>query len=175
MSEKQHISQDTYAAFQNNLLSQNQQQDFLSHISSCNFCSEQFANYMTSNIMKAPRGFKENILDQVKRPEVQLVVNSKMVSKKMQLVWYSIKVGVATVSALVLLTTTISWSNAMTSLDLTDSSAWNHELEDEEQQQHIFSFTTRLRENADNVSNRMLDFSNLLIRKEETNNDKKEK
>lgn len=163
MKQHQHISDQDLIAFQNHTFRPEEQMEFLSHISSCTHCSDQLASHMNGQLMEAPRRMKETLLAKAQSPEVQLVVKSKEVSKKIELLWYSLKVGAATVGALLLLATTIQFGNL-------GENTWEppikqeHEIPVEEEQDTDLSFTSKLRDNADKLSNQMQNFTNNILK-----------
>ena len=56
-----------------------------------------------NELLHAPTHMKEEILLKSKSPVIQLAIESKRVSKKVQLFWYSLKISAAVVVALTLL------------------------------------------------------------------------
>jgi hypothetical protein len=140
---------------------------FLEHICSCNHCSDQLATFMTEDIIPAPRDMKENIIKATKRPEIQIAIKSREASKQIQLLLYSLKVGTAAVAAIALLLLSMniqgSFSNAESFTTI------NTVKEDN------VSLTDTIRDNMNNISKNMLDFSNNIIKMEVTENDQKEK
>lgn len=106
-----HVSRENLLAFKQDKMVFQEKLLFLNHISSCTYCSEQFAEVMTEEIVPAPKDMKENILRAISNPEVRISKNVKQVSKRIQLLVYSLKVGFATVTALVLLLSTVNNSN----------------------------------------------------------------
>lgn len=166
MKQHQHITEQDILAFQNQTFRPEEQMDFLSHISSCTHCSDQFASHMNHHLMEAPRRMKETLLAKSQSPEVQLMVKSKEVSKevskKIELFWYSLKVGAATLGALLLLVTTIQLGNH-------DKTTWEYptkqeyETNDQNDLDDI-SITSKLRDNADKLSTRMQNFTNNILK-----------
>lgn len=57
----------------------------------------------TEGLITAPAHMKQEILERSRRMDVQLVVQSRRLSKKMQLFFYSLKVGAAVAMALFML------------------------------------------------------------------------
>ncbi|MDF2941496.1 MAG: hypothetical protein K0S01_354 [Herbinix sp.] len=167
MNENKHISDLDLLAFSQNTMDKKDVEALLEHICSCNFCSDQLAAMMAGEMITAPRDLKDNILKATKRPEIQLAIKAKETSKRMQLFLYSLKVGTATIGALLLLVLTMNFSNfSNTGYEPKD---FYNSSEDK------ISMTTTIKNVMDNISNSMLDFSNNIIKTEVTKNDQKEK
>lgn len=162
MNDKKHIDKNDYILFQKNQMNRNETEEFLKHISSCDFCADQFATLMSEDIIMAPRDMKENLIRATRRPEVQIARRANETTKKMQLFWYSVKVGTATVCALLLLLLTINFADSPNQFKII-------------QPENSKSFTTTLRNNMDNISNSMLNFSNNIMKTEVTDHDQKKK
>jgi hypothetical protein len=148
-------------------MDQKEAEKFLEHICSCNFCSDQLAAIMGEEMITAPRDLKDNILKATKRPEVQLAIKAKETSKRMQLFLYSLKVGTATIGALLLLVFTMNFSNF--------SGVGNAPKDFYNSSKDKISMTTTIKDFMDTISNSMLDFSNNIMKTEVTKNDQKEK
>lgn len=110
MNEMTHTSQSDFDAFKHDLMHQKEKEAFLEHICSCDYCSEQFAISMSDIVIEAPKNMKKNILMATMRPEVQLAIKIKETSKRMELFLYSLKVGAATIVALLILLLTMNTS-----------------------------------------------------------------
>jgi uncharacterized protein YuzB (UPF0349 family) len=167
MSDNKHISETDLLAFHQNTLDHKEMEKFLEHICSCDYCSDKLAALIEGDMMTAPRDLKENILKATKRPEVQLAIKVKQTSKRMQLFIYSLKVGTATIGALLLLVLTMNFSSI--SINGNVLNHLNNNTEDN------ISMTTTIKDIMDSISNSMLDFSNNIMKTEVTKNDQKEK
>jgi len=167
MNDIKHISEIDLLAFHQNTMDQKETEKFLEHICSCNFCSDQLAAIMAGEMITAPRDLKDNILKATKRPEVQLAIKAKETSKRMQLFLYSLKVGTATIGALILLVFTMNFSNF--------SGVGNAPKDFYNSSKDKISMTTTIKDFMDTISNSMLDFSNNIMKTEVTKNDQKEK
>ncbi len=161
MNENEHISREDFALFQNDRINQSDKENFLKHISSCNHCADQFAVLMSEELITAPRDMKANILKATRRPDVQLAIKARETSKRIQLLIYSLKVGTATVCALLLLLFTMNFSN----MDNMHNKLQVVESKDK------FSLTTMIRDGVDQINNSMLEFSNNIMNTEVTNHD----
>jgi hypothetical protein len=167
MNDTKHISQEEFNAFQSNQLDVEQTEIFLTHICSCNFCSDQLANLMSEEIIPAPRDMKDNILKATKRPDVQLAKKARETSKQMQLFLYSLKVGTATIGALLLLLLTIN----MTELPSSQHKPQITQTITED----TSPISTSIRDGIATIKKRLFDFSNNIMNTEVINNDQKEK
>ncbi|MDD3173227.1 MAG: hypothetical protein PHF63_06155 [Herbinix sp.] len=167
MNEKEHISETDYYIFQHGIMNQTDKVKFLEHICSCNYCADQFATLISSEIIAAPRDMKSNILKATKRPEIQLAVKARETSKRMQLFIYSLKVGTATVCALLLLLLTMNISHIDTTLNIPENTLSEVQIDKEDNE----SLTSTIRDGMDTISNNMLDFSNNIMKTEVTDND----
>ncbi len=173
MNDRQHIAEETYLDFVQDKLNPDDTLEFLAHISSCNHCADRLDTYLSAATLPAPRDFKEKVLTATRRPEVKLAMKARESSKKMQLLFYSLKVGTATIAALIMLILTM---NAASPLDSGISRPETQETHESifSSEDH-YSFTDRLRDNMYKLSDSMKDFSNNIIHMEVTKNDKKEK
>ena len=166
MNDLKHITESELYAFRHELMSQEEKEDFLAHICICNYCSDLFAEAMSEEMITAPKNMKDNLLRAAKRPEVQLAVKARETSKQMQLFLYSLKVGSATVLALLLLLFTVNFNS---SIPLHSSSILNptvgHEVSaHEESEPDTPSLSTRIRDNMNKISSNILDFSNNIMK-----------
>ncbi len=95
--EKQHIDSKR---FKDNLT-----QEECAHLASCPFCRERFADYIeTQELITAPRHLKSDILERSRNLDVQLIAGTNHLSKRLQLFYFSLKVGAAVLCALTMLT-----------------------------------------------------------------------
>ncbi len=166
MNEMTHTSKADFDAFKRDLMQQKEKEAFLEHICSCDYCSEQFAISMSEVLIEAPRNMKENILMATMRPEVQLAIKIKESSKRMKLFLYSLKVGAATIVALLVLLLTMNTSNFHESTAFSKSPS-NATITKEDK----IPLTAVVRDNMDAFSNRLLVLSNNIMNMEVTNND----
>jgi hypothetical protein len=172
MYDNHHISQAELIQFQNDLMDPQEKIKFLEHISTCDFCAEQFADGMIGQTLTAPPDLKGNLLSAVKRPEIQIARKVNETSKRMQLLWYSIKVGTAAIGAFTVLILAMNFSNNMPSIK---DNPVPITKEDTESSEDKFSLTTAIKEGMNSFSNSILDFSNNILQSEVNDHDKKEK
>ncbi len=72
----------------------------LAHLSSCQFCREQIAlQTEKQELLAAPARMKSEILSKLNRPEVQIIAKSNRISKKLELFYFSLRVGTAVLCA----------------------------------------------------------------------------
>lgn len=167
MNTKPHVTRTELIAFGQETMTLEEKEAFLEHICSCNHCSDQLATFMAEDIIPAPRDMKENILKATKRPEVQIAIKSREASKRIQLLLYSLKVGTAAVAAIALLFLSMNFQGSLSNAE--NFTNINTVTEDN------VSLTDTIRDNMNNISKNMLDFSNNIIKMEVTENDQKEK
>lgn len=76
----------------------------LAHLSSCQFCREQIAlQTEKQELLAAPARMKSEILSKLNLPEVQIIAKSNRISKKLELFYFSLRVGTAVLCSLALL------------------------------------------------------------------------
>ena len=167
LSNARHVSQEELTAFSRDSMTAGEQEAFLEHVCSCNYCSELLATCMADEIIPAPRNMKENILKAAKRPEVQIAIKSREASKQLQLFLYSLKVGTAAIAAIALLLMSMNFSSII-------SDPENYRPSKTVKEDRV-SLTDTIRDRMNNISRNMLDFSNNIIKMEVTDYDQKEK
>lgn len=140
---------------------------FLEHIGTCNYCADQLAHKVeTDGLLKAPPDFKESVMAQTKSVRLQTELAIHKTSAKMQLLFYSLRVGGAILGALVIL----FLSGA--ALSLHSGQAANNKLPKyTNQRQENFSFSKKLDEGSRYLNQILQDFSDQLIHMEGSNND----
>ena len=104
---KRHITDDDLSAFVQDRMSGKEKEELLVHVCTCVYCADQFADVIAGNMVLAPKQMKENLLEAVKSPKIQVETQTKRISNKCKLILYSLKVGVAATSALLLLLFTV--------------------------------------------------------------------
>ena len=166
MNNKSHVTTAEFIAFQQETMTMEETQAFLEHICSCNHCSDQLDTFMTDCIIPAPRNMKENILKASKRTEIQIAIKSREASKRIQLLLYSLKVGTAAVAAIALLLLSMNFQSNLSNTE----SFTNMKIHNEGNT----SFTNTIRDNMNDISKNILDFSNNIINMEVTDHDQKE-
>ena len=166
MNIKPHVTTNELIAFRQETMTMEENQAFLEHICSCNHCSDQLAAFMSEDLIPAPRDMKENILKATRRPEVQIAIKSREASKRIQLLLYSLKVGTAAVAAIALLLLSMNYQ-----INLPETGGFTNNKFNKEDN---VSLTDTIRDNMNNISKNILDFSNNIIKMEVTDHDQKE-
>ncbi|WP_075719010.1 hypothetical protein [Roseburia sp. 499] len=108
---EQHITREMFECWQQGKMEGQREEEFLRHTGTCTFCAEQFGIWMEENLMEPPAYLKEEITRRTRQIDVQTAVKVKQTSKQMQLMIYSLKVGLAVVASIFLLTVTSSIQN----------------------------------------------------------------
>lgn len=81
-----------------------EQMEVMEHISKCEYCASAFAAVAEEMmLMTAPTNLKSRILHQAETLPVQLQVKQHILSKRMQLMLYSLKIGAAVLCSIMLL------------------------------------------------------------------------
>lgn len=98
-----HIEDEKLKQFSQGTLETDEIIKLLEHMKDCSYCTEQFMQIEENNQMKAPVYLKDNILNRTKMPDIKVKTQLKVVSKKTELFFYSLKTTAAVVCALLLL------------------------------------------------------------------------
>lgn len=147
------------------MLEQGMTDQMMEHIGKCSYCADLFAEYVEKNTMvSAPRDLKENIMAKSRNLDVRVIAASNQLSKRLQLFYYSLKVGAAVLCVLTLLTVTPGLASHLRPAALSFE-----RLERLEQGRISWSFY----ENAEQLTERLNQFS--IFNLEVNKNDKKEK
>ncbi len=158
-----HISFATLTAFKQDKLKLAELEEFLVHISSCDYCSDLLAKSMDEELISAPVDMKTNIINKSKHFSVQLS-KRKEASKQMQLFKYSLRVVTASLFAVFLIFST----NKIPYISNEDiKPAIEIPIRDLNQP----SLTVSIRNNMDQFSHEILEFSNTIINAEVIKND----
>ncbi|HBI73852.1 MAG TPA: hypothetical protein DEG06_05040 [Lachnospiraceae bacterium] len=166
---KKHISQADLSFFLQDKMSSEEKVTFLEHICSCDYCSDLLAQSIEAELITAPVDMKANIISTISRPDQLVAKKVKEVSKRMQFLLYSLKVSAAAIGALIVLL-------AM-NVNYTPNSPSRTEIRKEISidRYNAPSITASIRSNMDDLSNRILEFSNIIMNKEVFEYDQKEK
>jgi hypothetical protein len=167
---RKHISQSDLSDFLQDKMNSEDKVTFLEHICSCDYCSELLAQSMEPELIAAPVDLKANLINTIKRPDVLLTKKVKEASARMQFLLYSLKVGTAAVGALILLL-------AMNMNHTPPGDPWQARVPKivSIHEHDTPSITASIRSNMDDLSNRILEFSNNIINTEVFEYDQKEK
>lgn len=102
-----HISKEEWMKFSQGVMTSEEEGKLYTHVGTCTYCAEQFANIVEVDFFaEPPKYLFEEIMDRSKRADVQAAVTVRKTSKKMKLLFYSLKVGFAVAASIFLLTVT---------------------------------------------------------------------
>lgn len=161
--DKKHISSSELTAFKQDMLMPSNLEDFLEHITNCDYCANSLAESMEDETISAPVDMKENILNNSKRFHVQTSKN-EIASKQMQLLKYSLKVITASLCAIILVLSTTKIPPS-TYIDI------NTPIEESVRVPEHPPLTATIRNKMDQFSNEILEFTNTIINMEVLKND----
>ena len=101
-----HIEKEVLEKLYRGELPLEEQLEVLDHMSNCDYCASAFANVAEEmTLMTAPKNLKSSILHQAGELPVQLQAKQYILSKRMQLMLYSMKIGVAVACAILMIFT----------------------------------------------------------------------
>ncbi len=130
-----HINADVFCDWQTGRMGRNEEEKFLEHIGVCTFCAQRFGDWMEKGVTdveapaelmqyaedasqwnrsllsEPPAYLKEEILQRSRQIDVQASMHIKETSHKMQLLMYSLKVGLAVMASIFLLMVTSNIQN----------------------------------------------------------------
>lgn len=104
--EQEHITKEIFDCWRQGNMTESQEEAFLRHTGTCTFCAERFGEWMNEMLVEPPAYLKEEISRRTRQLDVQTVVKVKQTSKQMQLLMYSLRVGLAVAASIFLLTVT---------------------------------------------------------------------
>lgn len=105
--ENTHITKEEWMKFAQGAMSADEEERLYTHVGNCTYCAEQFANIVEVDFFaEPPKYLYEEILERSKKADVQAAVTVKKTSKRMKLLFYSLKVGFAVAASIFLLTMT---------------------------------------------------------------------
>ncbi|EOS45968.1 hypothetical protein V1226_11300 [Lachnospiraceae bacterium JLR.KK009] len=184
-----HISRDLFCDWQEGKLGTPEETDFFTHIGACTFCAGQFANWMEEGfldeeglalgqapngslgkgtpLMEPPKYLKEEIISRTRQLDVQAAVKIKETSKQVQLMVYSLKVGLAVAASVFLLTVTADIQNmGFGQPQQPQAPPGNQQAVQEEQkgQGAEGNLISRLRQGSKDITGLLNEFSNGLFR-----------
>lgn len=101
-----HVEKEVLEKLYRGDLPLDEQLEVLEHISSCEYCAAAFAEVAEKmTLMKAPANLKSSIMHQAGALPVQLQTRKYALSKNMQLMLYSMKIGAAVLCSIIMLFT----------------------------------------------------------------------
>lgn len=172
-----HISRDLFCDWQESRLKGREETDFFTHIGACTFCAEQFGNWMEEGLSdemgreqfltmeeEPPRYLKEEIRNRTRQLDVKASMKLKETSRQVQLMLYSLKVGLAVAASIFLLTITSNIQNMGINQELPEKQ-WMEERQDEkERQEREESIAGKLRRGSREITAILNEFSSGLFR-----------
>lgn len=152
--EKAHITKEEWMRFAQGNMSADEEERLYSHVGTCTYCAEQFANIVEVDFFaEPPKYLYEEILERSKKADVQAAVTVKKTSKKIKLLFYSLKVGFAVAASIFLLTMTTAVQQS--SMELPEEPPKKAEMSLTEKINHGSSkITSKLQ----SMTNRVFDF-----------------
>ena len=101
-----HLSENDFEAWERGILSGTQQEAFLTHTANCPHCGDAWFAYMSRHaeaLPEPPAYLAEEITERVHQPDVVVAQKAYATSKRVQLLLYSLKVGVALAASIYML------------------------------------------------------------------------
>ena len=101
-----HLTDHDFEAWEQCVLSDTQMEAFLTHTANCPHCGDAWFVYMsrhTETLPEPPAYLAEEITERVHEPDVVIAQKAHTTSKKVQLLLYSLKVGVALAASIYML------------------------------------------------------------------------
>lgn len=96
--QQKHLTETDFEKWEQGVLSPAQMEHFLTHTANCPYCGDAWMAYMEHHseaLEQPPAYLAEEIGERVHQPDVVLAQKAHTTSKRMQLLLYSLKVGVA--------------------------------------------------------------------------------
>lgn len=169
--EQRHITREMFDGWQQGTLGPGQEKAFLEHTAKCTFCAERFGSWMEENLMEPPAYLKEEIIQRTGQPAVQAAVKVKRTSKQMQLMMYSLRVGLAVVTSIFLLTVTASIQNMNLELprqqERTEEQSRREEQREYESRKKKDGFLEKLNQGSNFVADTLNQMTNSLFQIEQ--------
>ena len=101
-----HLTERDFEAWEQGILSGIQAETFLTHTANCPHCGDAWFSYMSRHeeaLVEPPAYLAEEITERVHQPDVVIAQKARTTSKKVQLLLYSLKVGVALAASIYML------------------------------------------------------------------------
>ena len=101
-----HLTDRDFGAWERGILSGIQAEAFLTHTATCPHCGDAWFSYMSRHeetLVEPPAYLAEEITERVHQPDVVIAQKAHTTSKKVQLLLYSLKVGVALAASIYML------------------------------------------------------------------------
>ncbi|MCI8327067.1 MAG: hypothetical protein HFI37_04750 [Lachnospiraceae bacterium] len=105
--KQRHITKEEWMKYAQGTMSEREEEYLYTHVGCCTYCAEQFANIVEMDFfVEPPKYLCEEIVERSKKVDIQAAITAKETSKKMRLLFYSLKVGFAVAASIFLLTVT---------------------------------------------------------------------
>lgn len=98
-----HVTEADLRAWASGKFSEEEEQAFLTHTGSCDFCAELLAAYLEQDPAEPPAYLREEILEKSRSVGMQTARTIYQTSRQMRLFLYSLKVGFAVAVSLLML------------------------------------------------------------------------
>jgi len=98
-----HVTAEKLKAWAAGQLSEAEERQMLEHIGGCDYCAEQMARFLEGDLAEPPAYLQEEIMERSRQPDVRTARTIYETSKRMRLLVYSLKVGLAVAFSLFLL------------------------------------------------------------------------
>lgn len=101
-----HLTDHDFEAWEQSSLSDTQMEAFLTHTANCPHCGDAWFAYMsrhTEALPEPPAYLAQEITERVHQPDVVIAQKAHTTSKRIQLLVYSLKVGVALAASIYML------------------------------------------------------------------------
>ena len=101
-----HLTEHDFEAWEKGILSGAQMEAFLTHTANCPHCGDAWFVHMSrqeETLVEPPAYLAEEITERVHQPDVVIAQKAHTTSKKVQLLLYSLKVGVALAASIYML------------------------------------------------------------------------
>lgn len=120
---KKHICRESFCNWQQQKLTNQEEDQFLEHIGACTFCAEQFGSWMEEALLpdgnlkeacnqaEPPKYLADEIRSRIRQIDVRVSVQLYTRSRQVQLMMYSLRVGLAVAASIFLLTVTSGIQN----------------------------------------------------------------
>lgn len=179
-----HINPELFCDWQAGRMRQHEEEKFLGHIGICMFCAQQFGDWMEKGITEQevsaeltqyrqntaqwnspllsepPAYLKEEILRRSRQMDVQAAVHIRETSQKVQLLMYSLKVGLAVMASIFLLMVTSNVRN----MDFDITEIQQEQRENTENVSKEPGITNTLKQKSGEISSFLNSLSNGLFR-----------
>lgn len=150
--EHTHISDEMWKKYVQGTLSTKEEEKLYTHVGCCTYCAERFANIVETDFFAEPPSYLyDEIVERSRKVDVQAAATVRKTSKKMKLLFYSLKVGFAVAASIFLLTmTTTLEQNPL-------------EFSEVQQQENKPSITKKINDNSYKFTGYLQDATNRLL------------